>query len=87
MNQLSPAPVPPEPLPWDNNDYEDNVDTDNDSDDETLSERSYSTFEGYESEDSVKTSWTFNLKLRKSKTTEPVPYYKSILQEEEYFSE
>jgi len=79
------APVPPEPLPWENNEYEDNVDIE--SEDETMSERSYSTLEGYESEDSVKTSWTFNIKARKSKKTEPVPYYKSILQEEEYFSE
>ena len=82
---LSLAPVPPEPLPWENNEYEDNVDIE--SEDETMSERSYSTLEGYESEDSVKTSWTFNIKARKSKTIEPVPYFKSILQEEEYFSE
>lgn len=84
---LTLAPVPPEPLPWENTEYEENLETDNESDDEISSERSYSTLEGYESEESVKTSWTFNLKSRRSKTSEPVPYYKSILQEEEYFSE
>lgn len=82
------APVPPEPLPWEQQDYEDNISGDEDEED-NISEHSYAThsdIDGYDSEDS-KSVKSFIIKRYSNKKTEPVPYYKSILQEEEYFSE
>ena len=82
------APVPPEPLPWENQDYEDNISGDEADDDES-SEMSFmmnSDTEGYESEDSMSVR-SFRIRKTAPKASEPVPYYKSILQEEEYFSE
>ena len=80
---LSLAPVPEPPLPWENTEYEDNVSID----DEYTSDHSYITLEGYESDDSLKSICTPTVKFRNPRRVEPVPYYKSILQEEEYFSE
>ena len=81
------APVPPEPLPWENQDYEDNISGDEVDDDDESSELSFmmhSDTEGYESEESMSSR---SFRIKKKKSPEPVPYYKSILQEEEYFSE
>jgi hypothetical protein len=82
------APVPPEPLPWEQQDYEDNISGDEDEEDD-ISEDSYAThsdIDGYDSEDSNSVK-SFIIKRYSNKKPEPVPYYKSILQEEEYFSE
>jgi len=83
---LSTSTIPPPPQPWNNQDYEDNI-FDSDLEEETEDEHSeYSYGAGYESEDSIK-SLKLNVKKSQQKHREPVPYYRSILQEEEYFSE
>ena len=99
---FSAAPIPPPPQPWENQEYEDNL-TDSEHEEETddeCSEYSYGTggYEsedfikhpqkphvagGYESEDSIKS----HRKKQPHRPPEPIPYYRSILQEEEYFSE
>ena len=74
------APLPPEPIPWENNEYEDNLEP-SDSDDEQDDNYSLASDTEYESDTYSEKS----LKIKKSKHI--VPYYRTILQEEEYFSE
>lgn len=77
------APLPPEPAPWENNDYEDNIEEDSEQEEEEYSVTSDTEYDSDFSDKPVK----FKI-LRKSKVScEIVPYYKNILQEEEYFSE
>ena len=72
------APVPPEPLPWENNDYEDNLEqSDSDTEDYSIASETEYDSDTYIEKQSV---------VKKRKVI-PVPYYKTILQEEEYFSE
>lgn len=78
------APLPPEPLPWENVDYEDNLSGDEESDVDDEYSMTSETDLDYESDD---TSSSFKIVKKKRNEHTPVPYYKNILQEEEYFSE
>ena len=88
MATIASAPIPPEPQPWAHVEYENNISSDEETDDDQ-SEYSYcqtSDTDGYESEDSIICKSSI-IKRSKKPAMIPVPYYKSILQEEEYFSE
>lgn len=74
------APIPPEPVPWEGNEYEELEAEDSDPDSENEFD--------YESDDSSETSSLKSFKKTLHRNINQVQgFFKSILQEEEYFSE